>query len=374
MAHDVDQRRFSVRGYKDIGMSYLAEVRELIHVVERPDFEQLLTCLADYAFYLATSSTDRLGHKLVVESAPDERIFDVATTTQTQVLKALAMAQLAACCYLLHGSRIKRQQLCRDALEMMAEQFVESLASKSDEYLKRIDHKFHVMDSIRSMQLLRVLGLVTRSTHEIYQIGFGSADGTRDVLGLHLIPSIRQVTSDKSVMLELSIDKQLVSNIIITDSNPLYAEQYDELNNDSSNNITAINQDTMTVLKHMAGATDVSRNLVTALRIEHRMIPDVYEFLAQLGKYVTHECDFMLSIGAGDTCDDFRGRIICVNELFSALEDAGMRPFLFKFHDSGDIEHQWASLKYGNPSASTYQLLYCRLNGAALVDSFNQIA
>ena len=75
----------------------------------------------------------------------------------------------------------------------------------------------------------------------------------------------------------------------------------------------------------------VPRNLVTALRIDHRMISDVPGFFGKLGKCMSNDCDFILSIGAGDTRDDFNGRVRLVKGIFTALVDAGLRPVLFKF-------------------------------------------
>lgn len=369
MNDDIAPWRFNTGGHKLVGVEYLAEIRELVRVVERPDFDEMLLHFADYSSYLDSRSRDGVANRILMQDS-NKRIFEVKTT-QPQVLNALAMAQLAACCHLLHGSKVTRQQLSRNVLEAMAGEFVNSLSGKTDEYLRRITNKTHVMDAMRTMQLLRILGLVSRPVPDFYQIGIGAAEGTRDALGLHLLPSIRQVSGGDSPLLELSTEQEHLTDVIITEANPDYLDVFEELNNDPSNNITAYNQDTLTVLRDLESTMQVPRNLVTALRIDHRMIPDVPRFLGQLGKCVTNGCDFILSIGAGDTLNDFEGRIKCVNGLFTALDNAGMRPVLFKFHESGALKRQWNTLCYGNRRASTYQLLYCRIDGAALVSSFS---
>ena len=369
MNDDTPPWRFQAGNHKQVGEEYLAEIRELVRVVERPDFDEILDYFADYPDYLDRRSRDGSASKIMMKGG-DKRIFDIGTT-RPLVLKSLAMAQLAACCHLLHGSRVTRQQFSRNILEAMARQFVNSLSGKPDEYLKRITNKLHVMDAIRTMHLLRPLGLVTRPVAEFHQIGLGAAEGTRDALGLHLSPSIQQTSGENGRLLELITEKQQPADIIIADANPVYRENYDELNNDPSNKITAFNQDTLTVLRVLENTTQTRRNLVTALRIDHRMIPDVPGFLGQLGKCVSNDCDFILSIGAGDTRDDFEGRIKCIKGLFAAMDSAGMRPVLFKFHESGDLDHQWNTLRYGNRRASTYQLLYCRIDGPELARSFS---
>ena len=369
MNDDVSPWRFQAGNHKQVGREYLAEIRELVRVVERPDFNEILDHFADYPDYLLRRSRDGSADKIMMEGG-DKRIFDIGTT-QPLVLKAMAMTQLAACCHLLHGSRVTRHQFSRNILEAMAGQFVNSLSGKPDEYLRRITNKTHVMDAIRTMHLLRTLGLVTRPVAEFHQIGLGAAEGTRDALGLHLSPSIQQISGENGRLLELTTEQQQLTDIIIADANPVYREGYEELNKDPSNNITAYNRDTLTVLRDLGNTTQTRRNLVTALRIDHRMIPDATGFLGQLGKCVSNDCDFILSIGAGDTLDDYKGRIKCVNGLFMALDNSGMRPVLFKFHESGGLDHQWNSLRYGNRRASTYQLLYCRIDGSELARSFS---
>ena len=362
--------RFQAGDQKLVGVEYLAEIRELIRAVERPDFDEMLAYFADYSGYLDSRSRDGAARAILLEGAADKRIFDISTT-HPQLQKALAMAQLAVCCHLLHGSKITRQQLSRSVLEAMAEQFVSSLYGKSEEYLKRITGKFHVMDAIRTMQLLRILGLVARPVSAFHQLGIGTAEGTRDVLALHLMPSIQRLDGGNGPQLELSTEKQSLTDIIIADANPMYREVFEELNSDTSNNITAYNKDTLTVLHELEQVMKIPRNLVTGLRVEHRMIPDVTSFLGRLGNCVSSDCDFILSIGAGDTRGDFKGRIKLVKGLFKALDGAGFRPVLFKFHEDGNLEHQWNTLRYGNRRASTYQLLYCRVNGSVLAGQFS---
>ena len=80
------------------------------------------------------------------------------------------------------------------------------------------------------------------------------------------VPSIQQTSGENGRLLELITEKQQPADIIIADANPVYRENYDELNNDPSNKITAFNQDTLTVLRVLENTTQTRRNLVTALR------------------------------------------------------------------------------------------------------------
>ena len=205
MKEDAAPWRFHTGDQKLVGVEYLAEIRELARVVERPDFDEILTHLTAYPEYLDSRRFDGASSAVLVNDVAEKRIFDISTT-HPQVLKAFAMAQLAACCHLLHGSKVDRQQLSRGVLEAMAGQFVNSLYGKPEDYLRRITGKFHIMDAIRTMQLLRALGLVTRKASEFHQLGIGTAEGTRDVLGSHVLPSIQRLSDGNGSLLELSTE------------------------------------------------------------------------------------------------------------------------------------------------------------------------
>ena len=363
---DTSPWRFHVGNHKQVGVEYLAEIRELIRVVERPDFDNLLAHFAAYSDYLAGQSRDHAAKRSLIEAAPDKRIFDI-TNKQPQVLKAFAMAQLAACCHLLHGSKVTRQQFSGEHSRVDGR----SVCQRALIQTCRISKTHHRQDSYHGRHPYHAAAASPwpgdQAVSEFHQLGIGTAEGTRDVLGLHLMPSIRQVSGGDGTLLELSTEQQLLTDIIIADPNPVYRNGFEELNSDPSNNITAYNQDALMVLDDLKSTMETRRNLVTALRIDHRMIPDLNGFLAQLGQCVTDDCDLILSIGAGDTREDFEGRIKVVESLNSALNDAGMRPVLFKFHESGDLDRQWNTLRYGNRRASTYQLIYCRVDGSILV-------
>ena len=355
--------RFEPGSGRQIATEYRAEIGVLARIAEKPSFDALLASFAQHQDQLQVTEQRRV---LAAALLGGSDVIDATTVLPDNLQDALDAAHLAACCHLLHGSRVARQQLSAKVLAAMATQFEASLAGKPRDFLNRIVGKFHNMDAIRIMQLLRRTGLVTRDSPEVRQLALGAAHGTRDVLALHTIPHVDVLGTPQGLQYHLHAETQPVKDVVIIDSDPRYAELYALLNVDPVNRVRAINMDTIQALRSLSLGPEKKRNLITALRIDHRMIPDVKPFLALLGSCADEACDFILTIGAGDTLGDFAGRTGKVQEMLVALAAADFRPLLFRFHRDGNLEQQWRGLRYGNPRASSYQLLYCRIAGEAL--------
>ena len=357
--------RFHAGAHKQFAVEYLKEISGLAKAAALPEFDRFVSQLSDYEAFL--SSRVRLSQPLspVIAASNGTRIVDLATNN-TKIHEAMTFAHIAACCHLLHSSRLARSCLKRKTLLLMARQFLRSCENKPEDYRARMVHKFHTMDAMRTIQFLRALGLVTRPSSAMYQLGIGAAEGTRDVLSIHLVPRIDMSCETGGPFLTFRADQQTAAESIIIDAEPLYEEQYAALNQDDSMNVIAYNCDTLGVLKILPDEMPHKRNFVTALRIDHRGLPDVGEFFRYLGTCVDEDCDLVMTIGAGDTVQDFEGRIKKFGELFAALERVGLRPVLFKLHGPGSPAKQQKSLYYGNVRASSYQILYCKLSANAL--------
>ena len=100
------------------------------------------------------------------------------------------------------------------------------------------------------------------------------------------------------------------------------------------------------------------------------MIPDAGELLQHLCPIIDDDCDFILSIGAGDTPDAYQRRLNVVNDMFAKLEEAQLEPVLFRLHLGGSVQQQGSSIQFGSIAASSYEILYCRLNREALAKIF----
>lgn len=370
MSDQPSELRFRPDTHERFASEYLIEIRELARISKRSSFPGILQRLADYPAFLATqaSSPDPTGR--VVRASGGSGMMDLYASKNDLIRDALATAHLTACCHLLHSSTLMLEQLRAAQLLPLAQQFLDSCKDQSEDYRNKMIGKLHAMDAIRTIQLVRALGLISRPTSEIYQLGIGAAEGTRDILSVHLAPSIKAIDCGGAVGYHLLAEKQLAAETIIVDLDPGYREHYENLNKDATMNVRAYNMKTEDALTLIPGDTQRGCNLITGLRIDHRMLPDAAEFFKRLVACLDEEADFLLTIGAGDTVQDFEGRIEKFRELFSGLEGAGLRPLLFKLHGPGSPAKQRYSLKVGNLRASSYQILYCRMNRVKLAAAF----
>lgn len=344
---------------------YMAELLPFARAAARKDFRQLLAAFASYPEAARALVSGGDPYELLRRSSSATFKLEVGNTTPN-VRTAFLLAQMAACCHLLHGSRLALDDLTFRRLRDLGEAFVDEALGSSDDYLQRIVAKFHNMDAIRVFQVLRVLGLVTRVSEQMLQIGLGSAHGTRDVLSVHAWPGMQIHDAQDGPVVEISATRREAAKTVIMDADPAYGEHYAELNENAALNVEACVGDALQSLVDLSRRSAVRYNLVTALRIDHRMITDVPAFLASLAGCIDDDCDFVLSIGAGDSLDDFCGRVRVVDALFDHLAEAGLRPVVFRLHEKGVPERQWKTLLYGNARASSYQIMYCRLSGSVL--------
>jgi len=163
----------------------------------------------------------------------------------------------------------------------------------------------------------------------------------------------------------MNIQEKKPADIIITDNDPQREEQYKLLNELRTNNLLALNKDTNEILENLPGIMKQHnmppRNLVVALRIDHRMIPDAHRFLKLITMSIDSTADIIVTMGSGFNIDDFTGRTRALIELFTSLKDAGLAPVLIKLHGSGSLEQQRNTPSFGLSNITTYEILYCKL-------------
>lgn len=348
---------------------FMAEIRELSVATEQDGFNELLMRFYDYPSYLR--SRKKLGNPLptLLKATKGSRIIDTSTTSQF-VWDSLYTAHLAACCEIFNGSQIYKEQFSPDALIALAHEFLSPYMNANETEIYKVTLKLHSMDTVRTMHALRSLNLISRKTNSVLQLALGAGPGTKDMFALHRTPYIKVSEKYNKNVCNFSIKQEYVKHIVITDLDQSHEDIYHTYNEQATPLAYAISADMMDLLNDLPSLGLQKRNLVTAIRIDHRMIPDVPAFLGILSKSINENCDLVMSMGAGNTPDEFRGRIEKLSEIFIALEYANLQPVLLKLHGPGSLEEQHSSLKFGNPSNSTYQILYCSLRKSQLSKAF----
>ena len=104
---------------------------------------------------------------------------------------------------------------------------------------------------------------------------------------------------------------QVAKNIVISDNDPQRYELYQLLNNEKNRDITALNIDAYAALAKLAEYVNSHktdpRNLIIALRIDHRMLPDIPQLFRLIYLSMDQSADLIITIGSGHTIDDFKG-------------------------------------------------------------------
>jgi len=166
----------------------------------------------------------------------------------------------------------------------------------------------------------------------------------------------------------ISFEKNIVpaANIILIDNDPAFIKHYATLNNDREGRIMGIIDDVTHAMdalpEILAGNGKGLRNLIVALRIDHLMLPDVEGFLRRLSLIIEKTADFIITIGAGYTTDEFRGRVTKMDEIFDSLIKKDLNPIRIILHGGGTFEVQRNNPDFGLSSISTYEIIYCRLD------------
>jgi len=277
------------------------------------------------------------------------------------------MSHMAACCELLKGLTMDFTALTRDS-QAIVNNVLEILNGDYNE----IEYRLHTADAVRTIQILKILGFMTKRTQSIHQLSLGAADGVKDIRAIHLVPSYQKATnpgmsSSKLIgnLYKIAMTEEKADDVIIVDGDPKKKDMYEKWNEHKGYNVLAINEDTMKALEILPRIMKENnlplRDLVVALRIEHKMIPSVKNFLRLLKDTVADAADLIVTIGSGQSLEDFDGRTSTIRNMSSELTNLGMKPVIIKLHGQGALEQQYNDPIFGLSGITTYQILYCKL-------------
>ncbi len=155
---------------------------------------------------------------------------------------------------------------------------------------------------------------------------------------MHLEPSIIPAgtiaTSEVLSPLRFNVRPGNPADIILMDNDPVMKPVYDRLNAEGQGHVTAMVTDLYDGLGSLARQVEDSevapRTMVVAFRIEPRAFTDIDRFLDSIGKVIAESADFVMTIGSGDTTDEFRHRLDVLAVLNRRLSDNGMNSFRIK--------------------------------------------
>jgi hypothetical protein len=344
-------------------------------IAANPMFKELIGRFSDYTEYLVERNKTCDSNELVARLSGRTMIVD-AISDEPAVMDILYTAHIAVCCELFRGWLLPLNRANRNSMRDFVAQKLEPYCLEGAQSIDRMMNRLHTGDAVRTMQILRLLGLITEAPGYYTQLSFAAGAGTRDIRGLHVIPEITTSGTDgeypdsnEAVLFDASHSR--VKGIILIDNDPSAGPRYDALNTNRRDWVIAMNKNAdlaMRELPELLKERNMSSpNLVVGLRIDHRMIPDIREFMEHIANLITQSADLVITIGAGDTVDEFKGRVETIKGIFSLLEEKGMKPVRVVLHGGGTYEEQRNSICFGLASLATYEILYCRLDREKLL-------
>lgn len=355
------ENNFKTRSNDSFAELYTNELSQLETFRKNANYSDILNHIKNYSGYLSDCAKTENPIESIDAATNGTRVINMASTSH-EVIEKLHTAHMAACVILLEDFSCPLSYLNDQSILAARESYANSPQSAEPQVRVNLLQRLHGIDAVRTIQLLRIFGLITNRSKDMYQLGLGVATGNKDIKYVHTYPKLQIELNAMDQVVHFKSITDKVADIVISDLDERYKDRYQSYEDDTESSISCFISDTYDLLEKLKKNNIRKRNLITMLRIEPAMIPDAVEFLQRLAPIIDSECDFVLSIGSGDNPEEYNKRINVVSSLFSRLQDAGLSPVLFKFHDDGSALTQLQSLKFGSSPTSSYETLYCKLN------------
>lgn len=374
----MSQNQWATFSGQQLASAYAQEADALGAIAMSPGFGNLISHYKDYDSYLDALNADSNHKKSVELLLKNNGVIDTAVPTK-ELAQLFCLAQIAACCELFKGSKIDAMQMNRDGMRALIEQGTETLRnipeitlitppdqySESQRSLLNGINIIQNVDTIRVMQVLKLLGLINEAASKTQQLSLGVGNGYRDLYGIHQSPKITAQQDGSRVRFLFETEERQASHTVLIDNDPVYASHFETLNSEEGPRVLALNTDADQALQTLAERQKTGgialRNLVLGLRIDHRMIPNSASFLQSIAGVTDMEADLVMTIGAGNNLAEFEGRLKCLDELFETLIASGHKPVRVLLHGKGSSAEQRSRPNFGQLAYTSYQILYCKL-------------
>jgi hypothetical protein len=364
---------------QQLASAYALEADAFGAIAMSPSFDGLISQFDNYGSYLKRLNKDSKHRETVRSLLENDGIIDTAVPTR-DLAQLFCVAQIAACSELFKGWKINFSQLNREGIRALVAQGSAGISNipeipletRPDQYseaqrqLLNGTNIIQNVDTVRVLQVVKLLGLISTPASEVQQLSLGVGNGYRDLYGIHGVPCISKKQEGTSAILDFDTLDQQAAHTVLVDSDPTYGNHFEALNRDECGRVLALNieaEQAIKILKSKQQGLDLSlRNFVVGLRIDHNMIPDAEKFLELIGTVIDSNADLMLTIGAGNKLSEFEGRLNCFDKLFAALTRIGLKPVRLLLHGRGSTQEQRGRPNFGQLAYTSYQILYCKLH------------
>jgi hypothetical protein len=369
---------------QQLASAYALEADAFAAIAMSPSFDSLIKQFEHYDSYLKTLNKDAKHQGIVRSLLKNDGIIDTAVPTR-ELAQLFCLAQIAACSELFKGWKINLSHLNREDIRALVDQGCadmrnipgissETRPEQYSEAQRQLLNGINIIqnvDTVRVLQVVKLLGLISTPASEIRQLSLGVGNGYRDLYGIHGVPCISKQQEGNSAILNFDTLEQQAAHTVLVDSDPIYYDHFQALNSEERGRVLALNTEAdqaISTLKNKQQESDLDlRNLVVGLRIDHHMIPDAEKFLRLISTVIDSNADLIFTIGAGNNVTEFEGRLSCFNKLFAALTRIGLKPVRLLLHGKGSTQEQRSRPNFGQLAYTSYQILYCKLQRDRMV-------
>lgn len=362
----------NIHSYSIAHDGFASEVKLLQLMEKYPYFNELGKSFENYAEFLDTSRERYFGSECL-DSIKLAGMVQMGEVTDCMA-KSVGAINLAAVCSLFSGWKIPRTVLQSRKLYDLLEESITQLGPDKEKATGFLANKLNIGDTCRVIHMLKMFGLLPTDISDRPHISFGASGGIRERTGIHQMPKtlnhqanalLRDPTPES---IEFDITNTHPEDLILVDNDPDMSTRYTKLNKER--NILALNMDALEAMDMIRTKIDdkgiSARTLVSAFRLDHRMIPDCPVFIDRLGSIISDSASFIATIGAGHSNEEFLGRKRVMNALLNILQDRGLDPKLFIWHRGTSATEQRRNPIFGSPAYATYEVLFCTLQRDAL--------
>ena len=210
------------------------------------------------------------------------------------------------------------------------------------------------------------------------QLSLGSARGIRDLYSVHLVPGIEQsrpqaiFKSPQPGTVRFNTVLRKPTDVVMVDNHPVYRPYYESLSSKWDNKVIGVHTGSYEVLENFFTDERMRnvkpRDLIFAFRIDHRGFPDVVQFLRLLGPVIANTAHFVITMGAGHSLDEFKGRVNTMKTFNQELSKLGMQPYHFTWHKGETVQEKYQTPLFGAGASTSYETLYCNLDKKRLLE------
>jgi hypothetical protein len=352
-----------------IDRGYDAEMSGLSYIANSDLLPTLLHDIMNYEDCLNNKSPSSNADKFIHSVTSDTNI--IRTTSVTAELNyILLLSHLACCCELLNGMAISSSTLKNPSLPGHIHRIIQHALKQTPNnvysYVKRLNNA----DTVRTIQMLRLLGLLDLRSQNCRQLSLGAGFGRKDIYAVHAIPRMssnpNKDTPYENSELLFSTSSTNPAQITLIDNDKSLVDLYKNYNLGSNGSIHAILDDATHALDKLPALIDKKAikpfNMIIGIRVDHRMIAEIEDFFVKLTQVMEPQADFVISVGAGFSASEFEGRVNLISGIFDHLKDKGLDPVRIILHSGNTLKESRERPAFGYVAIATHEILYCRLH------------